>query len=153
LACPSNCPGDTPAVGQPRSRLQQLRQLRRQRCERFVNRVDLVGETAEPGSGILGLRPDRAEIVAHVPDRQLDIGHPLAERLGHFVEARIDRLERLGELGHRQRELLLLFLQHPQLRRHLLLLTALRHQPRRPGHGQDERQDCHCLPHESATSM
>ena len=59
-------------------------------------------------------------------DQLLLIGEPSLRRLIGGIQARIERLQRFSELRKCKRELLCLFLQHPQLGAHLLMLAVLR---------------------------
>jgi hypothetical protein len=79
--------GGVVGPGRTRSRLLQ----------RASQRIDLLGERADPHVVVVQLLPDHAHVVREVVDHQFLIGERLARRLGLLIEAGVDRLQRLGD--------------------------------------------------------
>ena len=94
---------------------------RRHRRHRLPHGFELLRHRRQPDVGVVRLLAQDPHAFGDVVDQQLLIGERLAVGAGLIVEFGRDHLQRVGEPAEHLLELLLLFLQHADLRHQLLV--------------------------------
>jgi hypothetical protein len=119
----------------------------RHRDNRLPHRLQFLRHRRQAHVRVVGLLAKNADAFRDIVDEQLLVGERLAVRPGLVVDLRRHGLEGVGQPADHLVKLLLLLLQHPDLRhQQLMRLVGCRRRRRRQQHRNRRRpQPCHSL--------